>query len=109
MHENFAKFWESAHHLNDLAGIGSFFLTLGLFVLTFGLLYLAFSPPRTPVQTRDNGVAQSIGRLSIRRLRRPAMLTLAFVFGLLTIVWTVCSGVSRRFSVRVVLASSYLL
>jgi len=71
--------WESIHHFADLAVIGSFLLTVAA-------LYLAPPPPsQTPVQTRDNGVAQPIGRLSIRRLRRPAMLTLAFVFGFLTI------------------------
>jgi hypothetical protein len=93
--------WESVHHWNELAGIGSFLLTVLL-------VYLALRPPwseTTADRIPSNGVAPPTQRLGIRRLRRPMVIVLAFVFGFLTIASFLYAGQPQPLDVH--LATAY--
>jgi len=72
--------WEFIHHLADLAAIG-------LFLLTIYTVYLSAPPSSADTTVRPAGAA-----LSIRRLRRPAKITLAAILGASTIALFIWAG-----------------
>ncbi len=85
------------HDLADVATIGSFLLTIAL-------VFLAARPPST-ARISNNGITQVPRRQSSRRLRRPVVIALAFVFGLLTIALFLYAGETARPDVH--LATAY--